>query len=502
MNNNPKSNTRKYSTATYTPRSGRNRKHNQNKLIFFVLLAVLIIALIVAISFVVVDLIGSAEEETTPGATENNGTQAPGPGPDTDGHGMSKAIDGDKATYMLSLHNQSVGSFFSCNFKEATEVGQVDFASTDSEYYIRSAMIQLKVDDVWVTVGEVDSVCDKSYNISYTATAVRVLLTANADTFWAINELAVKDMNGNAVALLSPSAVDNSGDTVVPGTEPTTDPGGDITTAPIVTDPPSPETVMKEVNNSEIYTGSLILVNVQNAYRFPLSEASLLNLYDEYYANDYHCNYFEGSDIRLEATATRAIFSLLNAMYTETGINKIILGTGYRTYDQQQSLADRYPATAALPGHSEHHTGLGIDIQGWVDGHPYNLDDPNATVQKIYAWFNSNAYKYGYVRRFAPDKDIYTGITSDRWHYRYVDVPHAYYMTANNLCLEEYLSALENNCMYGTQHLLFDVDGKSYEVYFVPASSGDTTQIPVPANYPYTISGNNYSGFIVTITRG
>jgi D-alanyl-D-alanine carboxypeptidase len=115
---------------------------------------------------------------------------------------------------------------------------------------------------------------------------------------------------------------------------------------------------------------------------------------------------------------------------------------------------------------------------------------------------NSNAYKHGFIRRFAPDKDTITGITSDRWHYRYVGVPHAYYMMTNNLCLEEYLAALEN-CTYEGNHLIFDVDGKNYEIYFVAAENGTTTTIPVP-NDPsiYTVSGNNYSGYIVTITRG
>jgi D-alanyl-D-alanine carboxypeptidase len=114
---------------------------------------------------------------------------------------------------------------------------------------------------------------------------------------------------------------------------------------------------------------------------------------------------------------------------------------------------------------------------------------------------NENAYKYGFVRRFAPNKDAITQITSDRWHYRYVGVPHAYYMTQNDLCLEEYLAALEK-CTYGGNHLFVDVDGKSYEIYYVPAVGGATTTIPVPGDPSiYTVSGNNYSGFIVTIER-
>ena len=46
-------------------------------------------------------------------------------------------------------------------------------------------------------------------------------------------------------------------------------------------------------------------------------------------------------------------------------------------------------------------------------------------------------------------------------------------------------------------------DGVTYEIYYVPAATGEgaTTSVPVPTDMPYTISGNNYDGFIVTITR-
>ena len=131
----------------------------------------------------------------------------------------------------------------------------------------------------------------------------------------------------------------------------------------------------------------------------------------------------------------------------------------------------------------------------------YNFDEPNQNCQTIYSWVSANAYKYGYVRRFAPDKDNITYISSDRWHYRYVGIPHAYYMTANNLCLEEYLAWLESYTYEGNHLMINDVEGKNYEVYFVPAENGTATTLPVPTDpTAYTVSGNNYSGFIVTVT--
>lgn len=510
MNNNPKSNTQKYTTTRYTPRRDRGRKHNQNKLVFFILLAVLIIALIVAISIVIADLVGSGKGDTTSGEISGESTNAPGIV--SDGHAMSNAYDGNSDSYMLSVTNQSAGSYFSCEFEAEADVGKVVFASTEPDYFIRGCEVQLKVDGEWKSIGTFGGTADaKTYTIgsaTFNATAVRILLTEDADTLWAINELSLEDKNGNAIALRSPSAGTNSApvipDETTQAPDVTTTPGGDVTTGPVETEPPvvSGYTTI-EISNDSLYTGSLILVNSQYAFRFPTSTASRIPVYNEYVANDYHCNYFVDVSVELESIATNRLLAMANALYTETGLNNLLLGTGYRSYETQQDLSTRYPATAALPGYSEHHTGLGIDLQvrGDSSAVTYNLDDVNQNCQKIYSWISTNAYKYGFVRRFAPDKDLITGIASDRWHYRYVGVPHAYYMTANNLCLEEYLAALEN-CTYEGNHLIIDVDGKSYEIYFVAAENGTATTVPVPTDpSTYTVSGNNYSGFIVTITR-
>lgn len=509
-NNNPKSNTRQYSTTTYSSRNKRNRKHSQNKLVFFILLAVLILALIVAIVFVVADLIGGEDSETSGIAGESNT-----PGIISDGHAMSNAYDEKDDTYMLSVTKQSVGSYFSCEFETEAEVGSIRLVSSEPDYFIRGCEIQLKINGEWVPVGVFGNSADEK---EYTpgsmpkASAIRIYLTENADVLWAINELTVKDKSGAVIVLRSPAAGTNipggdvTGDaTTAPSPDQsgvTTTPGPDVTT-PGTTEPIDYGTTTITVSNDNMHIGDLILVNAQYIYHFPTSEASLLNVYNEYVANDYHCNYFDDASLMLESVACRAILAMANALYADTGVNNIKLGTGYRSFETQQDLSNRYPATAALPGYSEHHTGLGIDLQvrGDSSSVTYNLDDANPNCVKILSWINTNAYKYGFIRRFAPNKDMYTGITSDRWHYRYVGVPHAYYMSANDLCLEQYLAALEN-CTYGSNHLMFDIDGKSYEIYYVPAAPGTTTTIPVPADPSvYTISGNNYSGFIVTITR-
>ncbi len=500
MNGNHKSNTQEYN---YTRRRSRGRR-GPNKMVFFILLALLILALIAAIAFVIVDLVGQGGDTTDDPATE--GTGAPSIGGE---HSLSHAIDGNSESYMLSVANQSAGSYFSCEFDAPADVGSIVVASTDPDLYIRGCEIQLLSGKDWITIGIFGSAAaEKTYtvgSVTLNATAVRVLLTSDADCLWVLNELTVNDKNGNPVHLKAPysgtNGADAPADTTV-SSDVTTAPRAEITEPP-VTEPPALGYTTIEIGNAQLHTGALILVNAQYAYHFPASAASLLTVYNEYVANNYRCNYFDDTSMQLDATATRNILALANALYTETGLNWLKMGTGYRSYEVQQGLADKYPATAALPGYSEHHTGLGVDLQVWDKEKQvtYNFDEPNQSCQTIYTWISANAYKYGYVRRFAPDKDNITYITSDRWHYRYVGIPHAYYMTANNLCLEEYLAYLEGYTYEGTHLFINGVDGKNYEVYFVPAEDGTSTTLPVPTDpTAYTVSGNNYSGFIVTVT--
>lgn len=501
MNNNQKSNTQEYN---YKRRKNRGRHGGSSKMVFIILLSLLILALIAAIAFVVVDLIGTGEDTTDTPGTES--TDAPS----IDGeHSLSHAIDRNSESYMLSFANQSEGSYFSCEFDAVADVGSVIIASTHPDYYIRGCEVQLLSGGEWITIGIFGSAAgEKTYtvgSVTLNASAVRVLLTSDFDALWALNEITVTDKNGNPIYLRAPLSGTNANDVPAETTASpaeTTEQKVEVTEPP-VTQPPELGYTTIEMSNANLYAGSLILVNSQYAYHFPPSEASLLTVYNEYVANNYRCNYFDDTSMQLDATATRNILSLANALHAETGLNWLKLGTGYRSYEVQQGLAEKYPASAALPGYSEHHTGLGVDLQIWDRDKQvtYNFDEPNQNCQTIYSWISANAYKYGFVRRFAPDKDNITYITSDRWHYRYVGVPHAYFMTSNNLCLEEYLAWLESYTYEGNHLFINGVEGKNYEVYFVPAEEGTATTLPVPTDpTAYTVSGNNYSGFIVTVT--
>ena len=126
----------------------------------------------------------------------------------------------------------------------------------------------------------------------------------------------------------------------------------------------------------------------------------------------------------------------------------VYLSSGYRSYDTQNYLYERKigqgytPEVAATivarPGTSEHQSGLVCDITDWYR----ELKDASLEQTETYQWLKDHCAEYGFVVRYPADKsgsaDSITGIIYEPWHFRYVGVEAAKYMTENNLCLEEF----------------------------------------------------------------
>ena len=81
--------------------------------------------------------------------------------------------------------------------------------------------------------------------------------------------------------------------------------------------------------------------------------------------------------------------------------------------------------TVALPGTSEHHLGLAVDIIG-------------ADAQ---AWLHEHCWEYGFIVRYYGEKAHITGIVNEPWHFRYVGTRISLDMKDSGLCLEEYVGA-------------------------------------------------------------
>ena len=101
------------------------------------------------------------------------------------------------------------------------------------------------------------------------------------------------------------------------------------------------------------------------------------------------------------------------------------------------SYEEAYAATAAYtmpPGHSEHCTGLAMDI---VSYYHQQLDTAQENTAET-RWLQAHCWEYGFILRYPADKTNITGIAYESWHYRYVGKEVAKYITENNLTLEEY----------------------------------------------------------------
>lgn len=112
------------------------------------------------------------------------------------------------------------------------------------------------------------------------------------------------------------------------------------------------------------------------------------------------------------------------------------LGLGYDEAEAIRRTRQYYTE----PGHSEHHSGLAFDILS-VQYHNtiYTLSD-KFTEDSAYPWLLEHAAEYGFILRYPADKTEITQINFEAWHFRYVGVEHARYITEHGLCLEEYLA--------------------------------------------------------------
>lgn len=91
----------------------------------------------------------------------------------------------------------------------------------------------------------------------------------------------------------------------------------------------------------------------------------------------------------------------------------------------------------ALPGTSEHNTGLAVDI---VSRSYQTLDEAQADTPEQ-QWLMAHCAEYGFILRYPTDKAAITGIAFEPWHYRYVGREAAHTIMSQGLTLEEYLGS-------------------------------------------------------------
>ncbi|MFC8057286.1 D-alanyl-D-alanine carboxypeptidase family protein [Bacillus cereus] len=149
----------------------------------------------------------------------------------------------------------------------------------------------------------------------------------------------------------------------------------------------------------------------------------------------------EKSYLRKEAAeALERLFDLAN----KEGI-QLNAVSGFRSYDYQKNLyannvkrkgqehTDRF---SAKPGHSEHQTGLTMDVSSKSANNELELTFANTKEGK---WLKENAHRAGFIIRYPKGKESITGYAYEPWHIRYVgDIAESIYK--KKLTLEEYMN--------------------------------------------------------------
>ncbi len=91
----------------------------------------------------------------------------------------------------------------------------------------------------------------------------------------------------------------------------------------------------------------------------------------------------------------------------------------------------------AVPGTSEHHLGLAIDV---VSSEYRKLDEKQENT-KGFQWMKAHSWEYGFILRYPNGSTDITGIIYEPWHFRYVGLEAAKEIYERGITLEEYLDA-------------------------------------------------------------
>ena len=153
----------------------------------------------------------------------------------------------------------------------------------------------------------------------------------------------------------------------------------------------------------------------------------------------------QNKTIYLREEASQHLEQLFSAAEQEAGLI-FLARSGYRSYETQVSLYQRYvdqngqeaaDRFSARAGHSEHQTGLAIDVTAdSVNGQL--TTEFGKTAEGI--WLKDNAHRFGYIIRYLEGRESETGYQYEPWHIRYVGVEAATEIYENNWILEQYLN--------------------------------------------------------------
>ena len=159
-------------------------------------------------------------------------------------------------------------------------------------------------------------------------------------------------------------------------------------------------------------------------------------------------NSVDKDDIFLVEKETYEHFiALRDELLVEEGID-IELDSTYRSVEQQEELWDYFREQygedycqqyLAVPGYSEHHTGLAIDVFIIKDGEVIRENDAMIAERETFAKIHEKLAMHGFILRYPEGKEDITGYAYEPWHFRYVGELVALDIMEKGITLEEFL---------------------------------------------------------------
>ena len=193
----------------------------------------------------------------------------------------------------------------------------------------------------------------------------------------------------------------------------------------------------KTEKKEETLTDYMVLVNKQS--KLPEDWESRIELVDVYTSLD--------QTYKVEKKTAEAYEKLRQALYDEHII--IALDSTYRTVTQQQEIWDEFlveygeeytKTYVAVPGTSEHHTGLAVDVKVVKDGVIIDENDDMTAEKELFSKIHAKLAEFGFILRYPVGKEDITGYGAEVWHFRYIDSPEiAKEIMDKGITLEEYL---------------------------------------------------------------
>ena len=120
----------------------------------------------------------------------------------------------------------------------------------------------------------------------------------------------------------------------------------------------------------------------------------------------------------------------------------LMVNSSYRDYAEQEETYNYLKSTvgerkaderAARAGHSEHQTGLVVDMTSI-----HNAQDNTFKESEEYAWLQEHAHEYGFIERYPEGKTYITGYNPESWHWRYVGIEAATQIHEEGITFDEY----------------------------------------------------------------